>query len=818
MTKKITAIMLVLTMLMGMMAMQTAVLADEASDLDLSILSNEDETTSYDGENYSYTWTVDDDPENPTRTLELTLDGANIQTLTLPCRDYSDSRLIHIIINTGSDSSIEEIVEGYVFSYNYHWNSITFAGEGKLDIDSLNIQGGGNDHIITVSEGSAVNISGDYSDLSFGASGSSNSTLNVYGNLSVNGNVSCGNVLIGENGHLYCKRVKATGYGANDTDEYANTFVMYEGGKLEATGDTDWYDGATCEYYAALVVNSHDDESKGDSNIVIPNGYLPEGYSIKKAGNYFVIDDDDEKEPEDTSFDGGIIYAATTLSLGVDSGLSPEVYTVIWQDEDGTELEKDEDVPLGTMPSFDSQEPQKAEDAEYTYTFSRWTPDVEAVTGDAVYTAKYTQTPKCQHLDTKYVPNNDGTTHDVICQDEDCGEVTEDNVPCVYDVDTHRCVCGRHENGTIIHTVTFDSKGGSDVADATVNDGEKLTEPESPTRRGYTFKGWYNSELTEEYDFETPVTSDFTLYAKWKKRSSGGGGGGGTVYYTVTFDPDGGSETTPVRVPRNGKLTKPEDPLREDYVFDGWYTEEELENPYDFDRIVKNNINLYAKWRKSDVSDVLNTKEHFAYINGYTDSTVRPENNITRPETVAIFYRLLNEEVRSANTVHQNGFTDTDPDAWYNTSVSTMAKLGIVVGRTKNIFAPEAFITRGEFASICARFDGREYDAEHEFTDIEGHWAEAEIIEAASHGWIKGYEDKTFRPDEYITRAEAISLINRMLDRVPESIENFGEDMIVWKDNTDQTKWYYVAIQEATNNHSYIKDADGIEKWEQINK
>ena len=125
-----------------------------------------------------------------------------------------------------------------------------------------------------------------------------------------------------------------------NTDEYANTFVISDGGKLEATGDTDWYDGATGEYYAALVVNSQDDESKGDSNIVIPNGYLPEGYSIKKAGNYFVIDNDDEKTPEDTSFDGGIIYAATTLSLGVDSGLSPEVYTVIWQDEDGTELEK----------------------------------------------------------------------------------------------------------------------------------------------------------------------------------------------------------------------------------------------------------------------------------------------------------------------------------------------------------------------------------------------------------------------------------------------------------------------------------------------
>ena len=174
---------------------------------------------------------------------------------------------------------------------------------------------------------------------------------------------------------------------------------------------------------------------------------------------------------------------------------------------------------------------------------------------------------------------------------------------------------------------------------------------------------------------------------------------------------------------------------------------------------------------------------------------------------------MLNEEIKNANLVYTNNFADTDDDAWYNTSVSTMAKLGIIKGKTHVAFDPGEFITRAEFAAICARFDESEFDIGDTFADISGHWAETEIYEAAAHGWIKGYEDGTFRPDELITRAQAITMINRMLGRTPETVDDLKDDMIRWKDNLDETAWYYIAIQEATNDHSYVRIGNENEKW-----
>lgn len=735
-------------MLISIMTMQITAFAEDNLNLDLSVLSEVTENTSESHETYSYEWTVEEVDGETVRRLELTLDGADIETLTLPCKTDG---IINVAINTESDSRITEISESHVFSYSYQWDTITFDGGGKLEVEYMNTQGAGNDHIITVSEGANLYITGDslYA-LSFGASGSNGSTLNVEGFLSANGNILCGQAIIGAEGHLICKRAELAGQGAFDGD-VIDAFVLEDGGKFEALGDTDWIDDESGEQYAALsVVVPYDDATPVEEIINLPENTLPDGYSLYKADNYFATIDDGDEEPQT-----GVIYAATSLKLGFPA----ETFTVKFVNEDGTELQSEE-LEYGETPEYKRETPEKEADAEFTYTFAGWTPDIEAVTTDATYTASYMQTPI---------------------------EPT-------------------------VHTVTFNSNGGSDVADTSVNDGEKLTKPANPTRRGYSFKGWYEDEaLTSEYDFESEVGTSFTLYAKWKKKSTGSGNV--TTRYTVKFDTDGGSELSKATVTRDARLTEPEEPTKDGHTFDGWYTDKEFAVSYDFDSPVTKDFTLYAKWTKPNVSGMLNTEEHFAYIKGYHDNTVRPENHITRAETTEIFYRLLNEETRNKNLSREHDFEDADAAAWYNTAVSTMAKLGIIKGKTSVSFAPEHFITRAEFAAICARFDRNDFEITDEFSDISGHWAEKEIYEAAAHGWIKGYEDGKFRPDEYITRAEAISMINRMLNRTPKTVEDLHDNMIKWLDNSDESAWYYIAIQEATNDHSYTKTTDGNEKW-----
>ena len=215
--------------------------------------------------------------------------------------------------------------------------------------------------------------------------------------------------------------------------------------------------------------------------------------------------------------------------------------------------------------------------------------------------------------------------------------------------------------------------------------------------------------------------------------------------------------------------------------------------------------------------DALNGEDHFNYIVGDADGKVHPERNITRAEVASIFFRLLKDDVRSENLTDQNTFADVSADDWYNVAVSTMSDMGIVFGRTDYQFDPDAYITRAEFAAIAARFDSESYSGDDLFTDIEGHWAENQINRAAEKGWITGYPDGTFDPNRYITRAEAVTMINRVLNRLPESADALHEDMNVFPDNMDTTAWYYLAIQEATSSHEYEKDKDGVyETWTDV--
>lgn len=210
----------------------------------------------------------------------------------------------------------------------------------------------------------------------------------------------------------------------------------------------------------------------------------------------------------------------------------------------------------------------------------------------------------------------------------------------------------------------------------------------------------------------------------------------------------------------------------------------------------------------------LDTEHHIAYVSGYPEGDVRPEANITRAEVAAIFYRLLSEESRNRYKATSNSYTDVDSGLWSNEAISTMTKAGVISGYDDNTFRPENYITRAEFAAIASRFDSVTYNGGNKFNDIDGHWAQNYINRAAQKGWVSGYEDNTFRPDSLITRAEAISLINHVLGRLPETTDDLLDDMKAWSDNADMNAWYYIAVQEATNGHTYeLKPDNTHEKW-----
>ena len=215
--------------------------------------------------------------------------------------------------------------------------------------------------------------------------------------------------------------------------------------------------------------------------------------------------------------------------------------------------------------------------------------------------------------------------------------------------------------------------------------------------------------------------------------------------------------------------------------------------------------------------DLLNDSDHFAYVIGYMDGNVRPYGLISRAETTTIFFRLLKDSVRDGNLLTSNTYTDVADDYWANTAISTMTGLGIVQGRSTTTFDPKAPITRAQFAAICARFDTGKSSGTQTFTDIKGHWAEKYIQRAAELGWIKGFEDGTFRPDTYITRAQAMTMINRVLNRIPEDESDLLPGMNVWPD-CNPGDWFYLAVQEATNSHDFEHKAGNYETWTKLMK
>ena len=210
----------------------------------------------------------------------------------------------------------------------------------------------------------------------------------------------------------------------------------------------------------------------------------------------------------------------------------------------------------------------------------------------------------------------------------------------------------------------------------------------------------------------------------------------------------------------------------------------------------------------------LNTTDHFAYIVGYGNGEVRPQNNITRAEVATIFFRLLTDDVRAENLTKTNRYSDVAATSWYNTAVSTLSSMGIITGYPDGTFRPNAAITRAEFAAIAARFDNDGDKTAAKFSDIATHWAKDEISIAYNNGWITGYPDGTFGPQRDITRAETMTLVNRVLNRQPETEDDLLPNMTVWTDNANPKAWYYLAVQEATNSHYYkFKTNSKYEQW-----
>lgn len=382
-------------------------------------------------------------------------------------------------------------------------------------------------------------------------------------------------------------------------------------------------------------------------------------------------------------------------------------------------------------------------------------------------------------------------------------------------------------------TVEFSAGADGQFADNQVTKygiekGGKL--PQVPTvtpNSDYSFAGWKVQNDTKTYteaqilEMTFDVKTVITAMYDYTGGGSGGGGGSGSTYYTVKFEKGEHGALlgkTSFSVRSGSKLTTiPTVDVDAGYEFVGWrlngttYTNNEVKN-----LTITKAVTFVAQYKTASGSasgknwnSALEKDEHFAYISGYPDGTIKPTGNITREEVAAIFYRLLKDSVRKENATEINNFSDVSADRWSNKAISTLASMGILSGYPDGTFKPAAPITRAEFAVAVSQFDQLE-SADAKFSDISGHWAESYIASAAKKGWISGYSDNTFHPQAAILRAEAVTMANRVLER---KVDQFGllSSAKQWSDNPSSA-WYYFEILEASNSHRFNK-LNGIENW-----
>ena len=335
-------------------------------------------------------------------------------------------------------------------------------------------------------------------------------------------------------------------------------------------------------------------------------------------------------------------------------------------------------------------------------------------------------------------------------------------------------------------------------------------------RTGYVFYGWYVTENSQ---------GTFTFTAMWTRSTSSTYD---VYYYDYTdskyeyyrfdagmylvFDPNGGTAKL-----NNTSFSSQKgfyiyddyilsDAVRTGYTFYGWYLTKSG-STYTFT----------AMWSKSasTVPYMLNGEDHYAYIKGYPNGSFKPNATITRAEAASIFYRLLTDTTRKTYTTTYNTFKDVPAKAWYNTAVSTMAKLGIVDGDANGYFRPSDPITRAEIAAMIARCDGSYYGSSYtNFSDVKGHWASSYIARAYELGWINGY-GTTYAPDKYISRAETVAILNRVLNRAPQYTSDLLSGRNTFSD-VSTASWYYLDVEEAANSHTYTRKTSGYEYWNKL--
>lgn len=397
------------------------------------------------------------------------------------------------------------------------------------------------------------------------------------------------------------------------------------------------------------------------------------------------------------------------------------------------------------------------------------------------------------------------------------------------------------------YTLHYEANGGTGKMDDQIFQHGQILPLNDCTysREGYDFMGWsMSADNVKQFDNKAEVgfssllqTSDepkdnaeATLYAVWQERDV-------TLNYASSDESLGtvtvGSETIGAV---NGKPTGSTAQAKSGAKFDGWYSADGtlLSTKLTFvptkeDGAVWQGTTYYAHFSakrspstpstpaKPDktkptlapIPEMLNGKDHYAYLLGYEDGTVRPNGSISRAEVATVLFRLLKDDVRMQNLTKDNAYSDVPNTAWYSTAVSTLSKMGVISGYPDGTFRPNAPITRAEFAAMIARFDETAKSADTPFTDISGHWAENAIGKAYGNGWVEGSSKTVFCPENNLTRAETATLLNRVLHRLPEKESDLLANQIVWPDNPE-TFWGYLAIQEATNSHEYERKADGV--------
>ena len=501
-------------------------------------------------------------------------------------------------------------------------------------------------------------------------------------------------------------------------------------------------------------------------------------------------------------------------------------YTVTWKNSD------DAVDPLATQTVAYNNKPtenptaSKASDKDYNYTFKGWkvsgTEDTQiveptnlAVTADVTYIAVFDKTARQKNYNytiNKHFYNEKDVEVNVV-NGVATSAVENTEIEDLYTANKQETF----KNQTYVYV-----PGRTKVTDNL----EKLTK--DVTIDLYYYLDVKGGEKPDETGNGTPDAWEYRLAFKVVNGEWNNGGNADIVVYVPFQDYKTGKTLEYVVVPIT-RIPAVGDKPNSGYRAGSWDT-----TPVGNAKVEKDTVFTYTYARRSssggggggsrkptvtipdDVPTGLNGDDHYAYIVGYPDSTVRPQNGITRAEVATIFFRLLTDEIRNANSTKSNSYSDVAAGAWYNHAVSTLSAMGIVKGDSHGKFNPNAPITRAEFAAIAARFDDKANTTAVDFSDIASHWAKNEISAAANNGWINGYTDGTFRPNNKITRAEAMTLVNRVLKRLPETAEDLHNDMIKWSDNSDTSAWYYLAVQEATNSHYYDLKENKHEKWSKL--